>query len=278
MEPDADPEHGHLPPAIVERKESASPKAYGLPIWRKCIIVFVTSWMVLAVNFSSTSLLPAIPEIAAEFSTTTEIINVTNAGVFIAMGLSTLIWGPISNLIGRRKAYNVAVFVLCGCSAGTAAAIDMPMFTAMRVLSGLTGTTFMVAGQTIIADIFEPVVRGTAVGFFMVGGVFGPAVGMYTGQPTWIDMIMIYTGPCVGGVIVTFAHWRIIYWLQVAMTGVGMILAFFFVPAINDAPKKLALTTALSTFNPLRVLRQLRYPNVLFCVRVSSIFNSPPAS
>ena len=132
-------------------------KQYKLPTWRKCIILFVVSWMTLAVTFSSTSFLPATPEIAAEFGTTTEILNATNAGVLLAMGFSSLIWGPVGNLIGRKYAYNIAIFVLCGCSAGAAAAINMRMFTTMRILAGLTGTSFMVSGQTIIADIFEPV-------------------------------------------------------------------------------------------------------------------------
>ncbi|EKV04567.1 MFS transporter, putative [Penicillium digitatum PHI26] len=133
-----------------------SSNAYGIPIWRKCLILFVVSWMTLAVTFSSTSLLPATPEIATEFSTTSEILNITNAGVLIAMGFSSFIWGPITNLFGRRNAYNTAILVLCACSAGTAAAINLRMFIAMRILGGFTGTFFMVAGQTILADIFEP--------------------------------------------------------------------------------------------------------------------------
>lgn len=130
---------------------------YDLPTWRKCLILFVVSWMTLTVTFSSTSLLPATPEIATEFDSSTEILNVINAGVLIAMGFSSFIWGPITDWVGRRNAYNAAVVVLCGCSVGTAAAIDLHMFIAMRLLSGFTGTFFMVAGQTIIADIFQPV-------------------------------------------------------------------------------------------------------------------------
>ncbi|KAJ5344887.1 MFS transporter [Penicillium brevicompactum] len=130
--------------------------AYGIPTWRKSLILFIVSWMTLAVTFSSTSLLPATPEIATEFSTTSEILNVTNAGVLLAMGFSCLIWGPIVNICGRRNAYNVAILVLCACSAGTAVATTLHIFIAMRILSGFTGTFFMVAGQTIIADIFEP--------------------------------------------------------------------------------------------------------------------------
>lgn len=61
------------------------------------MILFVVSWMTLTVTFSSTSLLSATPEIAAEFSTSTEALNVLNAGVLIAMGFSSFIWDPITD-------------------------------------------------------------------------------------------------------------------------------------------------------------------------------------
>ncbi|KAJ5101572.1 hypothetical protein NUU61_003794 [Penicillium alfredii] len=225
--------------------------SYDIPTWRKCLILFIVSWMTLAVTFSSTSLLPATPEIASEFSTTTEMLNVTNAGVLVAMGFSSFLWGPIANLFGRKTAYNAAILVLCACSAGTAASINLGMFIAMRLLGGFTGTFFMVAGQTIIADIFEPVVRGTAVGFFMVGSVSGPAIG-----------------PCVGGIIVTFAHWRIIYWMQFGMTLFGLVLSMLFVPRIRekkqtaDSSERWTLGSIVRMFNPLRIFRHFVYPNV----------------
>ncbi|PYI01862.1 synaptic vesicle transporter [Aspergillus sclerotiicarbonarius CBS 121057] len=243
---------------IPGKKTSEITNGYDLPFWRKSIILFVVSWMTLAVTFNSTSLLPATPEIATQFDTTEEILNVTNAGVLLAMGFSSLIWGPMGQLIGRRMAYNIAILVLCGCSAGTAAATNMQMFTAFRILGGLTGTSFMVMGQTILADIFEPVVRGTAVGFFMTGTVTGPAIG-----------------PCIGGIIVTWASWRNIFWVQVAMTGFGLILSLFFVPEIPSADTKVTSTATdgpssrgtkvlnvISAFNPNRIFRLWVYPNI----------------
>ncbi|KAL4964654.1 putative MFS transporter [Aspergillus stella-maris] len=230
---------------------------FSLPKWRKSIILFVVSWMTLAVTFSSTSLLPATPEIAVEFNTTSETLNITNAGVLLAMGFSSLLWGPLTILLGRRISYNIAVAVLVGCSIGTAASKSMGMFTAFRILGGWTGTSFMVSGQTVLADIFEPEVRGTAVGFFMLGSVTGPAIG-----------------PCIGGVIVTFASWRYIYWLQTAMAGFGLILSLIFVPEVQQEQevspsatkklqrKKITIGYALRIFNPVHVFRMWLYPNI----------------
>ncbi|KAJ5721037.1 uncharacterized protein N7483_008971 [Penicillium malachiteum] len=233
---------------LEEFKPKPHPQSsgYSIPFWRKCLILFVVSWMTLAVTFSSTSLLPATPEIANEFSTTSEILDVINAGVLIAMGCSSFIWGPVTNVWGRRVAYNAAIIVLCACSAGTAASINLHMFIAMRLLSGFTGTFFMVAGQTIIADIFEPVVRGTAVGFMMVGSVSGPAIG----------------------IIVTYSQWRNIYWLQFGMTALGLVLSLLFVPNLETKKENKPARTIsfiLSMFNPLRIFGPFIYPNVFLC-------------
>ncbi|KAF4258520.1 hypothetical protein KXW98_006395 [Aspergillus fumigatus] len=237
--------------------EKNTRNTWHLPLWRKCIILVVVSWMAFVVTFSSTSLLPATPEIAAEFDTTPEILNIINAGVLLAMGFSSLIWGPLTALLGRRVAYNIAIAALCGCSVGTALAGGSSVFAVFRVLGGLTGTSFMVQGQTILADIFEAKVRGTAVGFFMAGTVTGPAIG-----------------PCIGGLVVTFAHWRVIFWVQVGMAGLGLVLSLFFVPEVKKreaegegegVPRRSSLREVLAMFNPVRIFRQWLYPNVFLC-------------
>jgi MFS family permease len=138
-------------------EKAKSIKGYGTPLWRKCVITFIVSWMTLVVTFSSTSLIPATPEIAAEFNTTEETLNITNMGVLFAMAYSSLIWGPLNKIIGRRMSYNLAIAMLCGCTAATAASVNLKMFVVFRILTGLTGTSFMVSGQTVLADIFEPV-------------------------------------------------------------------------------------------------------------------------
>lgn len=82
--------------AIAAQTTVVLPPGHGLPNWRKSVILFVVSMMTLAATFSSTCLFPAEPEIAAAFGTTSERINVVNAGVLVVMGSSSLIWAPIA--------------------------------------------------------------------------------------------------------------------------------------------------------------------------------------
>lgn len=138
-----------------------------LPSWRRWIILFVVCWMSLPMTFMSTSIMTVTPEISATFGTTPTSITTANAGVFVAMAASALLWLPVSTLLGRRTAYLVATVVLGLCSVGCALAPNLACLTALWVLSGTTGPFFLTAGQTILSDIFEPAVRGTAVGFFL---------------------------------------------------------------------------------------------------------------
>ncbi|OJJ96046.1 hypothetical protein ASPACDRAFT_35478 [Aspergillus aculeatus ATCC 16872] len=220
----------------------------------KYLILFIISWNTLVVTFLSTSLLVATPEISTEFDTTSETLNITNAGVLVSMGCSSLIWLPLAKLFNRKKSYDVATLFMFATSIGTALAPDLRTFTAMRILSGLTGTFFMVAGQSIIADIFEPIFRGRAVGCMQVGSVAGTALG-----------------PCISGVIVIFSHWRDIYWLQVAMAGFGSALAVLTIPSIEsevkqvyeDEKARITVPYVLQAFNPIGVFKLYRLPQVL---------------
>lgn len=128
-----------------------------LPGWRRWVALFTVCWMTLPMNFATSSVLAAAPEVAAEFSIPATTISIANAGVFLAMAASPLIWVPIARLLGRRTAYLSAACVLCLCSVGSALAPNMATFTAIWVIGGTIGVVFLVYGQTILSDLFEPV-------------------------------------------------------------------------------------------------------------------------
>ncbi|KAF4890717.1 Efflux pump rdc3 [Colletotrichum fructicola] len=232
----SDPLSGPIPAA----SEPARPTAVDdvvmeMPTWRKWVTLFVVCWMALPVTFSGSSILTATKEVAADFGVSTHTISTANAGVFIAMALSALIWLPTSNILGRRTAYLLANSLLTLCSIGSAMSNNLACFTAIWVIGGTTGPFFLVAGQTILADIFEPVT------------------------------------PLTGGVIVAFASWRIIYGVQAGMTFIGLILAYFFVPRASElthlkVPEKApvhSVREVMHAFNPMGVLRAFKYPNIL---------------
>ncbi|KAF6804042.1 major facilitator superfamily transporter [Colletotrichum sojae] len=254
--PTTDPLSGPIPATSVPPRPApaADDVVMQMPTWRKWVTLFVVCWMALPVTFSGSSILSATNEVAADFGVPTHSITTANAGVFVAMAMSALIWLPASNILGRRTAYLLANSLLTLCSIGSALSNNLACFTAIWVIGGTTGPFFLVAGQTILADIFEPTTRGTAVGFFL-----GSCVAANT------------IAPLTGGVIVAFTSWRVIYGVQAGMTLLGLILAFFFVPRASELKKHNIVEKApvssvkdvLRAFNPAGVFRAFKYPNIL---------------
>ncbi len=74
------------------------------PNQRKLLFVFILSFCSFLAPISSTSVLAATPEVAAEFNTQGAIINVANAIYMLMMGLAPIVWGPLLEVYGRRPA------------------------------------------------------------------------------------------------------------------------------------------------------------------------------
>lgn len=74
---------------------------------RKLVMVVVAAWCGLLSPISSTTVLAAIPEVAASLGVTGSIIGISNALYIVFMALSPCFWGPLSQVYGRRKVGNI---------------------------------------------------------------------------------------------------------------------------------------------------------------------------
>ena len=70
---------------------------------RKLVIVGLLSFCSFLAPISSTTILSAVPEVAATYSSTGTIINLSNALYMLFMGVSPMFWGPLSQVYGRRS-------------------------------------------------------------------------------------------------------------------------------------------------------------------------------
>ncbi|KAK4251773.1 major facilitator superfamily domain-containing protein [Corynascus novoguineensis] len=212
---------------------------------------------------SSTSVLAATPEVAHEYNTDGTVINVVNAVYMLTMGLSPVVWGPMSEVYGRRRVNQVTAVLFFGCSIGTALAPNLAAFFVFRVLTAFEGTAFILVGSACIGDVYRPTERATALGWFLSGTLIGPAFG-----------------PFIGGIIVTYASWRVIFWLQTALSGLAAL--FTFTPLLPEtihhrkvddlegySPRQ-KMTVLWSMVNPVRVLRLFVYPNLVATSLASS--------
>ncbi|CAH0056989.1 unnamed protein product [Clonostachys solani] len=229
---------------------------------RKRGIVALLSFCALLSSTATTSVMAATPEVASEYNTTGSMINISNAMYTLSMAISPLFWGPLSQLYGRRWVSLITTSTFLGFSIGTALSPNLASFFIFRILSGFQGTSFILAGSAVIGDIYRPTERATAQGWFLSGTQIGPALG-----------------PCISGIIVTYTSWRVIFWLQTAMSAVATVGTFVWLPetihrkGIEDAKglSRVEMFRFLCRrINPWRVVQLYAYPNILFAGLASS--------
>ncbi|PBP22270.1 major facilitator superfamily transporter [Diplocarpon rosae] len=220
-----------------------------LSLSRKLVIVALLSYCSFLAPISSTTILAAIPEVAATYDSTGTVISLSSALYMVFMGVSPCFWGPLSQICLLTAA------LFCTCSLGTALAPNLAAYFVFRILTAFEGTSFLIVGASCIGDIYRPTERATAMGWFLSGTLIGPAFG-----------------PFIGGIIVTFKSWRVIFYLQSALAGVALIGAYFLLPEtahhkkaddLVGLPLQARAKVLVSMLDPWRVVRLYKYPNLI---------------
>src|SRR5262245_555836 len=145
--------------------------------------------------------------------------------------------GWFSGLFGPRTLYLISVGSMALGSLGSMLAWDWSALVFFRILAGIGGGMVPQLSQAIFYQIFPPGQRGMALGFALMGWSVGPAFG-----------------PLMGGNLLEFASWRVVYAATLPLSGVGLLLAWWKLPPLRrperrrlDAYGLLTMTVAVST-------------------------------
>lgn len=166
------------------------------------VLVAISTLQPIALNL----LAPATPALARAFGASYAAIQLTLTLFLIAVALTQLVIGPLSDRFGRRPCVlaGIAVFVL-GSVLGALAQSTALLLTA-RVLEG--------AGSGIAFALARAIIRDTA------------SRDEAASQIASVTMVMVVApmlSPYLGGHIETWLGWRMIFWFMTAF-GAGVLL------------------------------------------------------
>lgn len=127
--------------------------------------------------------------------------------------------GWIANRFGARNIFAAAVLIFTLASVLCAASINLPTFTAARILQGFGGALMVPVGRLVV-------LRNTAK----------PDLIKAIATITWPGLVAPILGPPVGGFITTYASWHWIFILNVPLGMAALWLAWRLIP--QEAPQK----------------------------------------
>lgn len=167
----------------------------------------------------STIVSVAIPAIAEGLDATYNEVIWVNSSYLLAYAVPLLITGRLGDRFGPRRLYlaGLALFTVSSLACGLAGALgSVGLFIAARAFQGLGGAMLSPQTMSVMIRTFAPNERGTAM------GLWGATAGVAT-----------VTGPLLGGVLTDLGGWEWIFYVNVPVGIVGLVLAWIHVPHLE---------------------------------------------
>ena len=162
-------------------------------------LIILTSTSVLAMNM----FLPSLTNMAAEFSVSYSVMNISVAGYLAITAILQVILGPLSDRFGRRPVLLGSILIFSLASLFCALSSNIWIFLSLRILQGaiISGMTL---SRAIVRDIMDPKDAVRVLGTIAMAMAVAPMLG-----------------PVLGGVFDEVFGWRAIFWFYL---GLGLVL------------------------------------------------------
>jgi len=149
---------------------------------------------------------PALPTIGRVLGDVENLSFVVTAYLLAATAVTPL-FGKLSDIHGRRAVLLISVAIFIIGSVACALAPSMWSLVAARALQGIGGGGILPIAQTIIADLLSPRERP-----------------LYQSYSAVMFMAASILGPVLGGLLTDYVHWSLIFWINVPMGLVALVM------------------------------------------------------
>ena len=173
---------------------------------------------------------PSLPHLQGVFDTDAEQVQLTMSLNLLGFALAQLLYGPLSDRIGRRPVLLGGMLGFAVASLGCALAGSIEALILARVLQGMTACAEAVIGYAVIREIYDEAGAVRVLGAYGMGIAFAPAIG-----------------PIIGGYMHVLFGWRSNFFL---LTGLILVVAFLIWRNLPETLKQ----PDLGAVNPRRVL------------------------
>lgn len=173
----------------------------------------------LALNFTFTVFIVALPRIAGEFSTSITVLTWTMIGPLLAYGIAAPTFGKAGDLLGHRRLYLMGLLGAMVAAVATAVSPNVWLLICARTLDGIQGAATGTASMALIMTAFPAKERVKAMGWWSLVGAGGPVLGMSLGSP-----------------VIQYLGWRALFWMQLGLLVVAFLVVYAVLPRTEERP------------------------------------------
>lgn len=164
----------------------------------------------------STVIATSLAAMAADLKVDPLTLKLAFTAYYVALAMFIPISGWCADRFGAKTVFASAIAMFTLASVACALAWDLPSLIAGRFCQGLGGAMMLPVGRLILLRAIAKRDMVAAMAWLSIPTLFAPIMG-----------------PPVGGFITTYYHWRGIFWLNVPVGVVGLLLALALVPQVR---------------------------------------------
>jgi EmrB/QacA subfamily drug resistance transporter len=192
---------------------STSPLSYNR------VIPLIVAFALFLENMDSTVISTSLPAIAQALGTNPLALKLTVTSYLLALAIFIPASGWIADRFGARDVFRIAIGVFVLGSIGCALSQSLEELVLARILQGAGGAMMTPVGRLIVVRSIDKRLLVNAMSWVTIPALIGPICG-----------------PPLGGLITTYASWHWIFFINVPIGLLGMVMATLYIPHVHAEP------------------------------------------
>src|SRR3984957_939136 len=165
----------------------------------------------------STVISTALPAMAKSLGEDPLRLNLAITSYLLSLAVFIPLSGWMADRFGARTVFCWAIAVFTLGSAGCGLAENLPMLVAARIVQGMGGAMMVPVARLVMLRTVPKSDLVRAMAFLSMPALLGPVIG-----------------PPLGGFIVTYSSWRWIFYINLPMGVLGIVLGRLFIADIKE--------------------------------------------